>query len=266
MEKVGNTAFQASNVDEQDNKQASRLFQKLPEWRHYVNKVIAAEISAFARYYNRVIQVEPRQEDTGLLLESIDSPLCTSVDEISAIPDLTKENAERTILLLNGNLNHQHDIQGFLTSIREKVSRTTRVVAVVYNPYFAFLYRFANKFGIRKGIEPDTFITESDLRTIAALSKFELVKVRPACYCPWKLGGVGTFLNKILPAIPVLRWASLTAITVLRPVVKETRKPSFTIIIPARNERGNIENALKRLPDFGGAEVEVDLCRRSLFR
>jgi glycosyltransferase involved in cell wall biosynthesis len=32
--------------------------------------------------------------------------------------------------------------------------------------------------------------------------------------------------------------------------------PSCTVLIPCRNERGNIENAVRRLPDFGG-ELEI---------
>jgi glycosyltransferase involved in cell wall biosynthesis len=36
-----------------------------------------------------------------------------------------------------------------------------------------------------------------------------------------------------------------------------TQKPSLSIVIPARNEAGNIPDALRRLPDFEGAEVEV---------
>jgi glycosyltransferase involved in cell wall biosynthesis len=48
-------------------------------------------------------------------------------------------------------------------------------------------------------------------------------------------------------------------VTILRPVIAEPagNRPSLSIIIPARNERGNIAQALSRLPDFGGAQVEV---------
>jgi len=53
--------------------------------------------------------------------------------------------------------------------------------------------------------------------------------------------------------------ASVSTITYLRRDMTdwpETR-PSLSIVIPARNECGNIRHALNRLPDFGGAEVEV---------
>ena len=54
-----------------------------------------------------------------------------------------------------------------------------------------------------------------------------------------------------------LRWLSFVTVAVLRPVVAAGRsRPSLTIVIPARNERGNIEDALNRMPDFG-APTEV---------
>jgi glycosyltransferase involved in cell wall biosynthesis len=52
-----------------------------------------------------------------------------------------------------------------------------------------------------------------------------------------------------MPALPVLRWFSLTYVVVLRPMVPQ--KPAgISCVIPARNEHGNIENALKRLPNL----------------
>jgi glycosyltransferase involved in cell wall biosynthesis len=47
------------------------------------------------------------------------------------------------------------------------------------------------------------------------------------------------------------------AVVVLRPIVPERGKPSLTVVIPARNEKGNIEDAIIRLPDLGGARLEV---------
>jgi glycosyltransferase involved in cell wall biosynthesis len=61
--------------------------------------------------------------------------------------------------------------------------------------------------------------------------------------------GLGTLINWILPSVPVVRWMALAAIVVIRPVFDERRsKPTLSIVIPARNEKGNIESALKRMP------------------
>ena len=51
-----------------------------------------------------------------------------------------------------------------------------------------------------------------------------------------------------------LRWLSFVTVAVLRPMAGSAqRRPSLTVVIPARNERGNIEAALQRMPNFGAA-------------
>jgi len=84
-----------------------------------------------------------------------------------------------------------------------------------------------------------------------------LVRIRPVAYFPWRALGLGTFLNWILPSLPLIRWTSLAAVIVIRPIIDDNKnKPSLSIVIPARNEKGNIENALKRMPSLD-TELEI---------
>ena len=110
--------------------------------------------------------------------------------------------------------------------------------------------------GLRNGETPFTFLTHTDLVNVCKLAGYEVVRSRPAIYCPFRLLGLGTIINKLMPALPLVRHLGLVSLMTLRPVIVETRRPSLSVVIPARNEHGNIENALKRLPDFG-AKLEV---------
>lgn len=217
-------------------------------WRRYVNRLIAAEASRVTRYFDQVLQWRALENDSGLLLESLDCPEKSRIDG-DDLPDLSKETARRTAILLNGVFNHQLDIQGLLAGLRPRLGRTTRIVAVLYNPYFAWLYRLANRLGLRRGAEPTTFITRTDLTNLARLAGYEVTRVRPAVYFPWPLVGLGSIINKVMPAVPLLRWSGLVAIAILRPVVPEPEgRPSLSVIIPVRNERENIRPALRRIP------------------
>lgn len=217
----------------------------------YISSVIAAEISRLSRYYDQLIQLLLCSNDTGLLLNQIISKNKRMIHEIKSFPDLTHECESRSLILINGALNYHSDIQGLLTKLRRSLSRSSRLVLVIYNPYLRWLYKLASIFRIRKGEFPTTFLTRVDLSNLAMLSGFEIIRARPVVYFPWKFLGFGNLLNSIFAAIPFFRWFSLAYLCFLRPVVsKEQSKPSLTIVIPARNERGNIENALKRMPDF----------------
>ncbi len=237
--------------------EATRDSGQLAHWRRYVNSVIAAEISSFSRYYDRIIQWKPRPNDTGILLREIDAPARSIALNYDELPNVSSETDTRSLVLLNGNINHDYNIQQTLSTLRLKLSRSSRVVLVAYNPYLRWLYELANKFGLRSGEQPDTFLTSTDLENIARLSGFEVVRTRLAGYAPHPIAGIGNWINRLMPALPLVRWIGLVSVIVLRPLIPETSKPSLSIVIPARNEKGNIENALKRMPELGGAKREI---------
>jgi hypothetical protein len=233
-----------------------RSIQEVERWRSYVNRTIAAEVSRFTRYYDRLIQLAPLENDTGALYQSIDCSSRGIVPSLEEFPDLTQEQHERTAVLLNGNINHDLDIESTLRRLKARLTRSARVVLVAYNPYLSAVYSLANRLGFRRGAPPVTFVTMTDLQNIARLSGYEVVSIRPVAYVPWELGGVGTLVNRLLPLIPLVRSLSFASVVVLRPVVPSGEPPSLSIVIPARNEKGNIEHALKRMPDLGG-RIEV---------
>jgi len=224
-------------------------------WREYVNAFLAAEISALTRYYDRVIQWLPREDDTGRLLAVIDAPRKEIVGNDESFPDLTHERDKRTAILINGTFNYDFDIQALLMQLKTKLARTSRLLVVLYNPYLRWAYYLANRMGIRKGELPSTFVTRVDLANIAKVAGFEIVRQRLAVYCPWKMLGLGTAINRLMPLVPLARWLSLTSVVVMRPLVSSSQQ-GVSCVIPARNERGNIENALKRFPDLG-REAEI---------
>jgi Glycosyl transferase family 2 len=216
-------------------------------WRSYANKLVALEVSSLTRYYDRMIQYARLPHDDGLLFRLIDCPDKASIVADEALPDMTGEHERRSAVLLNGTLNHSSDIQAVLTEMAEKLGSTSRVIAVVYNPYFRAIFRLANQMGFRRGQPPTTFITSTDLRNIARLSGYQVVRTRNAVYCPFRLAGIGTIINAILPSVPLLRHLSFTVVAILAPIAGRIKQNSLTIVIPVRNEKGNIEPALDAL-------------------
>src|SRR5262249_18318887 len=229
-------------------------------WRDYVYGHIAAEISRLTKYCDAVIQHEPLPHDNGLLLSLLECPSRkTSYAHGSNNAGPAADGSPRCVILLNGNLNYSHDVQALLASVKCKLGRTSRLIAVVYNPYLRWIYVLASRLGVRKAEQPCTFITVNDLRHLGRLSGFELVSIRNCVHVPLRLFGIGTLANRILPVVPLLRWLAFTCVATFRPISGPgtVKDPSLSIIVPARNEEGNIEECLRRLPDFSGIPVEV---------
>jgi hypothetical protein len=222
------------------------LSRHLRKWTY---GLVGREISRITRYADRVVHLDPLPSDTGMLLDAIDAPLKqtgASANFAGSGPDAVD------VILFNGNFNHSTDIQGLLESVHPHLGRRGRTVVALYNSYFSWLFRLADRFGLRQGPPIITFITQADLHQLARLAGFEVVRLRPVAYVPWHFFGLGSLFNVMMPAVPGLRWLSLVTVAVLRPIISaERERPSLSIVIPARNEKGNIEDALVRMPNFG---------------
>ena len=191
----------------------------------------AAELSAIARYYDRTIAWRSSADGAPCLLDLIDCAAKLAVSDAEQLPGLRGESDKRTLVVVDCQNRDEGEIVPILAEIARAVARTTRV---------AILSRRAKM-------------------PAPPIAGWEVVRSRPAGYVRSTTGVFGRLINRVLPAVPLLRRLSICTITILRPVIAEPagKRPSLSIIIPARNERGNIEQALRRLPDLGGADVEV---------
>ena len=221
----------------------------------YLTRVIAGQVSRITRYYDALVQFAPLPHDDGRLLRHTECAAKVSAPALEGVPAATEASGQRMAVLLNGNLNYDLDIEATLSRLRTRLTRLSRVVVVLYNPYFRGVFRLASSLGVRQAPPPLTFVTRESMAALAALSGYEIVQMQPIAYVPFEMLGLGNLINRALPTIPFLRWFGAAAIVVLRPMAAST-PPSLSIVIPCRNERGNIESALTRLPSFP-APVEV---------
>ncbi len=225
-------------------------------WRRYFTSLVAAEISSLTRYMDHVIVTAHQHDSATALLEEIDAPSKQAVKDISDVPTALQDAPEYTTVILDGTFNHTDDIQATLENLGNSLHRSGRVVSIMYNPYYRWLYQIATYLGFRQGPLPSTFVTRADLTNVAKLSRFEITRVRPIGIVPLHLWGLGTLLNRTLSTIPGIRLLCVSWLVVLRPIQTVRVRPTLSIVIPARNERGNIEASISRIPDVG-TNIEV---------
>jgi Glycosyl transferase family 2 len=103
---------------------------------------------------------------------------------------------------------------------------------------------------------PQNVLAPADVRALAALGDFEAVKNEIRVLLPVRLFGLGRLTNRFLAPFPLVRQLCLRHFTVCRSLRQAVEVRSASIVIPARNERGNIEAAVKRIPHFT-EELEI---------
>jgi hypothetical protein len=84
-------------------------------------------------------------------------------------------------------------------------------------------------------------------------TNFEIITFEPALLMGVYIPFISSFLNKIAIRIPGMQKIAGHILVVSRPLIKSMvdKNPSISIIIPCKNEKGNIEAAITRMPDFG---------------
>jgi glycosyltransferase involved in cell wall biosynthesis len=87
------------------------------------------------------------------------------------------------------------------------------------------------------------------------LADFEMISQEQRQLIPLRWFGIGPFVNRYIAPLPGIRRLCLRTYIVGRPVRKfPDRRFSASIVIPCRNEKGNIEAAIRRMPRFGTAQ------------
>jgi SAM-dependent methyltransferase len=143
------------------------------------------------------------------------------------------------------------DIQGFFERLHPLCTRETRLVVGYFSHLWLPPLRLAERMGARMPAPNANVISQADLRAFAELANFDPVKSESRLLSPARLFGLGRFINRFISPLPLIRHLALRHYMVARSMVqKDDGLKSATVVIPARNERGNIEPAIQRIPRF----------------
>src|SRR6267154_1729414 len=102
---------------------------------------------------------------------------------------------------------------------------------------------------------PFDYIATADFLNLMDLADFEVIRDERRQLLPRRWLGLGPFINRFIAPLPGIRQLCLRTYLVGRAVqMFPDRKPSVSIVVPCRNEKGNIESAVLRMPRFGAAQ------------
>jgi hypothetical protein len=220
------------------------LYERL---RRCLYERIAWRINAVSRYADRVILYK---EDPGVPDTLEDLLETRKIKQCLALPEKLRDAPDHEVchVVFNGTFNLTYDIQSILSAIKPHLLRQDRVSVVLYNPYLRFVFHLLDRMGLRKQRAMTTFVTAVDLRDLARITGYEVVRMRPTAFLLTRWWGMAKWADGFLGCLPLVRWLSWAWVAMLRPIVSDPTRPSLSIIIPARNEKGNIEGAITRLP------------------
>ncbi len=160
------------------------------------------------------------------------------------------------VIILSDLVNDLWDLQAVLENIRPLCHPGTRVILNFFNNLWRIPLGIVKRLGKGADTLEQNWFAPNDVDNLFDMAGFEAVKRHARILLPLKIRFVSNFLNRFLVHLPPFRWFALTCFSVARPLPDlcggtAVQQPSVTVLVPARNEAGNIENILKRIPKLG---------------
>ncbi|MEI6433779.1 MAG: glycosyltransferase [Bacteroidota bacterium] len=143
------------------------------------------------------------------------------------------------------------DIQKALNNLRKLCHPQTRLVISNYSYLWESVMILGEKMRIKLPQPKQNWISNADIETLLELEDFQVVTIHKKLLLPKYIPVLNFIFNRGIANFPILNNLDLINLIVARPLSAPEPEYSVSIIIPARNEQGNIENAIKRTGVFG---------------
>lgn len=160
-------------------------------------------------------------------------------------------------IFLRNTFSNLDDVQDFLIRLKGHLGVDGRIVCT----YFNFLWRpfldLASFLGLRRRYERESnWISLDDIENLFYLADYEVVQRGSRFLCPFPIPILATLINRFIAPLPIVNRLCLTHYVVVRPMPNRRTDYSVSLIIPCKNEAGNVRGLLSRLP-FLGKAMEV---------
>jgi SAM-dependent methyltransferase len=156
------------------------------------------------------------------------------------------------VIILSDLVNDVWDVQDVLERARAHCTPDTRIIVNVYSRVHQPLLTFGGMLDMAHRLLPQNWLTPDDVQNLLHLAGFEVIRRQREILLPMPIPGLRGLFNKILVKLWPFHALAWTNVFVARPeATRAAHKPTVSVIIPARNEAGNIEAAFQRLPELG---------------
>lgn len=174
---------------------------------------------------------------------------------IQANAEAFSSNEKFDFVILSDILNEVWDVQELFEHVKGLLNQNGRVLINVHSRLWELPLTLGVKLGLAKPGLGENWLTVSDINNLLNLSGLEPIKATHEILFSFGVPLLAPFLNKFLVRFWPFNHLGLTNFIVARPqqtAHSHKNQPKVSVIVPARNEAGNVENILSRIPEMGG--------------
>lgn len=143
------------------------------------------------------------------------------------------------------------DVQSVLHKIHDFTHEDSKIIVFSFNYLWKPVLDIAEKLGLKIPTQKQpNWLTEYDIENLFYLENYIKIKSGKRFVFPYSFGFVSEFINRYISPLPIINSFALVSYSVYKPI-SNYRDYSVSIIIPARNEAGNMKGVLKKIPQLG---------------
>ena len=176
----------------------------------------------------------------------------TSCEFIEADAEYASCSEKFDYIVLADCIGNLLDIQRAFVNLTAACSTSTRIVVCYHSMLWEPLLKLLESFHIKMPQPHHNWLSDADLRNFAVLCGLDIVKYERRMLVPAYIPLVSGAVNRFVAPQPLVNRCCLTHVFVMRTLADGTVKDrSVTVVVPTKNERGTIRDAITRIPAFG---------------
>ncbi|EDX86169.1 Methyltransferase domain family [Synechococcus sp. PCC 7335] len=157
------------------------------------------------------------------------------------------------------------DVQTAFSRLKPFCNAQTRLIVTFHNYLWEPILKLGEAIGQRCPQPPQNWLSMDDVVNLLAITGYIPLKRGRRFLMPRNVPGLSYLINRYVAPLPVVKHLCLTNFVVARPDFRgipaaelrsKNKTPTCSVVIPARNEAGNIESAIARMPQLG-SQTEI---------
>ncbi|MBT8196590.1 MAG: glycosyltransferase [Bacteroidia bacterium] len=160
------------------------------------------------------------------------------------------------LIILSNIIGYVEDIQLVLKQLHKVSHERTKIIITYYNYLWEPIIKLGETLGLKTKTPNQNWLSQVEINNLLYLAGFDVYRQSKRMIFPFYIPLISSLLNRYIGRLPIIRFLSINNYSFAMPHANLSEeqykdKYSTTVVIPARNESGNIENAITRLPKFG---------------
>lgn len=168
-------------------------------------------------------------------------------------------NEQFDVIILSDTTNEFWDVQTIFERIISLTKPSSRLLFNYYSRLWEYLLKAARSLKLATPALYQNWLTVEDINNLLNLAGFEVIRNWKEIIWPLPIPIIAPFFNNFIVKVFPFNHLALTNFTLARPQPPSNqfkKPPKVSVIVPARNESGNIQQIFQRLPEMGsGSEL-----------